>query len=79
MQIHSVVLALRRQINKQNCMRKQLISFAQVKKICKISSSRGLTPKPVACRGCGRTGRRPRASKVGGASKEWNYKDWNAV
>ena len=32
----------------------------------------------VVCRG-GRTGRRPRASKAGGASKEWNYYNLNAV
>ena len=37
-----------------------------------------LEESPVACRG-GRTGRRPRASKARGASKEWNYKKWNAV
>jgi len=33
----------------------------------------------VACRGGGRTGRRARASKARGASKERNYKNLNAV
>jgi len=41
MQIYSVVFALSRQINKQKSMRKQLISFAQVIKFCKVSYSRG--------------------------------------
>jgi len=33
----------------------------------------------VACRGGWRTGRPPRASKSRGASKDRNYKNWNAV
>ena len=55
MQIYPVVFALSRQINNQKVCEnnKQLISFAQVIKFCKISSSRGgLTPTPLCVRPC---------------------------
>ena len=52
MQIHSVVFALSRQINKQKVLRKQLISFAQVINVfVKFQAQgRGVNPNPPCVR-----------------------------
>jgi len=42
-------------------------------RICIISC------QSVATSGVQRGGQRPQAPSARGASKEWNYKDWNAV